>query len=48
MPLMAQIDFVVFTARDFVRVPTNPCLTPVNASGHFQIYRFTYAACSTE
>jgi len=47
LPLMAQFDFVLFTARDFIRVPTDPCLVPLHTtSPRFQIFRFAYAACS--
>jgi hypothetical protein len=46
LPLLAQFDFVVFTARSFVHVPADPCLTPVYTTETFQIYRFAYAMCS--
>jgi hypothetical protein len=46
LPLMARFDFIVFTARDFVHVPPDPCLTPVSLTATFQIYRFAYAMCS--
>jgi hypothetical protein len=48
LPLLAQFDFVLFTARDVIRVPPDPCLTPVSMTQTFQLYRFAYAACGAD